>query len=58
MKAKKQQKSKKNNSQTSSVGIVQYEKKSNVRSEYLNGSLSRNEYRQAVKKIKKENKGD
>ena len=57
MKTKKT-KIKKTNSKTSSVGIAQYEKKSNVRSQYLNGTLDRNEYRQALKEIKKENKDD
>jgi len=57
MKTKKP-KSKKTTSKTSSVGIAQYEKKSNVRSQYVNGTLDRNEYRQALREIKKENKDD
>lgn len=51
-------KTKKTNSKTSSVGITQYQKKSEIRHQYLNGTLDRNEYRQAVKKTKKEDKGD
>lgn len=41
-------------SKTSSVGIHQYEKKSEVRSQYLRNDLTRNEYREQLKKIKKD----
>lgn len=54
----KKQKSKKTNSKTSSVGITQYQKKSDVRGQYLNGTLDRSEYRKTLKEIKKENKDD
>ncbi len=50
----KSQKKQKSNSKTSSVGIRQYEKKSDVRSQYVNGDLSRSEYREQLKKIKKD----
>lgn len=48
------QKKQKSISKTSSVGIRQYEKKSDVRSQYVNGDLTRNEYREQLKKIKKD----
>lgn len=58
MKTKKQKTNKKTNSKTSSVGIRQYEKKSDVRSQYLRGDIDRSDYRNISKQIKKENKDD